>query len=211
MYNAINCKTQNMKTIAVTGDKGGVGKSTISALLAQWFTLQNYSVNLLDADPNRTIYTWLEKCKGAGYDFCVAEKDADILIVDTAGTSGSSLIQHVKDADLIIVPFQPHVADLEIVIGWFLSIKESLQKKVVFLPNRKEGTVEQKEGVLQITKILKAEGAGLLLQGINNRPAIYPPILNALSVNYFASIKDTKVIEEISSNFTILKEILYGK
>jgi len=200
-----------MKTIAITGDKGGVGKSTISALLAQWFTFQNYSVNLIDADPNRTIYTWLEKCKGSGYDFCVAEKDADILIVDTAGTSGSSLIQHVKDADLIIVPFQPHVADLEIVIGWFLSIKESLQKKVVFLPNRKEGTIEQKEGILQVTKILKAEGVGLLLQGINNRPAIYPPILNALSVNYFASIKDTKVIEEISSNFTILKETLYGK
>jgi hypothetical protein len=64
---------------------------------------------------------------------------------------------------------------------------------------------------LQVTKILKAEGAGFLLKGINNRPAIYPPILNALSVNYFASIKDTKVIEEISSNFTILKEILYGK
>jgi len=40
-----------MKTIAITGDKGGVGKSTISALLSQWFEHQNYKVSVLDADP----------------------------------------------------------------------------------------------------------------------------------------------------------------
>ena len=200
-----------MKTIAITGDKGGVGKSTITALLAQWFQYDGYSVNILDADPNRTIYTWIEKCKDQGYACCATESGADLLIIDTAGTSGSSLIRYVKDADLIIVPFQPHIADLEIVIGWFLSINESLQKKVVFLPNRKEGTNEQKEGILQISKIIKEEGRGLLLHGIANRPAIYPTILNALSQNYFSSLKDAKVIEEIANNFLNLKEILYGK
>ena len=38
-----------MKTIAVTGDKGGVGKSTIAGLLVQWFKSKNYTVNILDA------------------------------------------------------------------------------------------------------------------------------------------------------------------
>ena len=66
-------------------------------------------------------------------------------------------------------------------------------------------------GVRKISKIIKEEGRGLLLHGIANRPAIYPTILNALSQNYFSSLKDAKVLEEIANNFLTLKEILYGK
>lgn len=199
-----------MKTVAITGDKGGVGKSTITALLSQWFLYQGYKVNIIDGDPNRTIYTWIEKCKNQGYEWCVAD-NPDLLVIDTAGTSGSSLIRYVKEADLIIVPFQPHIADLEIVLGWFLSINYKLQQKIVFIPNRKEGTNEQKEGILQISKILKQEGIGQLLSGITNRPAIYPTILNALSDNYFNSKQNRKVIQEITNNFSVLKNILYSK
>lgn len=198
------------KTIAITGDKGGIGKSTMSALLAQWFTYNNYSVNILDADPNRTIATWIDKCQQQNYNFCLTN-NPDLHIIDTAGTSGSSLIKYVKNADLIIIPFQPHVADLEVVIGWFLSIKEELQNKVIFLPNRKEGTNEQKEGLNQIINIIKEEGRGLLLNGIANRPAIYPTILNGLSNNYFANLKDQKSLEETNTNFSVIKELLFGK
>lgn len=198
------------KTIAITGDKGGVGKSTMSALLTQWFAYQNYKVNILDADPNRTVATWVDKCKEQNYSFC-SLTNPDLLIIDTAGTSGSSLIRHVKDADLIIVPFQPHIADLEVVIGWFLSIKDTLQNKVAFLPNRKEGTNEQKEGLEQIIEVIQSEGRGLLLSGIANRPAIYSKALNGINQNYFSYLKDKKAIEEIDTNFNIIKEILFGK
>lgn len=199
-----------MKTIAVTGDKGGVGKSTIAGLLVQWFKFKNYTVNILDADPNRTIYTWLEKCKNNNYDFCNT-KETDLLVIDTAGTAGSSLIKYVKDADIIIIPFQPHIADLEIVIGWFLSVNDSLQKRVVFIPNRKEGTNEQKEGVSQVSKIIKQQGRGILLDGLSNRPAVYPTLLNALCENYFTTLKDKKVFDEINNNFLVIHELLYGK
>lgn len=141
-----------MKTIAVTGDKGGVGKSTVAGLLAQWFEFKNYTVNILDADPNRTIYTWLEKCKGNNYDFCNT-KEPNLLVIDTAGTAGSSLIRYVREADIIVVPFQPHIADLEIVIGWFLSINESLQKRVVFIPNRKKELMNKKKAYHKYQKL----------------------------------------------------------
>jgi len=199
-----------MKTIAVTGDKGGVGKSTIAGLLVQWFKSKNYTVNILDADPNRTIYTWLEKCKNNNYEFC-STKEANLLVIDTAGTAGSSLIRYVKDADIIIIPFQPHIADLEIVIGWFLSINESLQKRVVFIPNRKEGTNEQKEGTSQVLKIITEQQRGFLLEGLSNRPAVYPTLLNALSENYFTTLKDKKVFDEIHNNFSVIQKLLYGK
>jgi Mrp family chromosome partitioning ATPase len=51
--------------IAVTGDKGGVGKSTLTALLAEWLTHQNLSVQIIDSDPNQSTQTWLDKCKEA--------------------------------------------------------------------------------------------------------------------------------------------------
>lgn len=199
-----------MKKIAITGDKGGVGKSTIAGLLAQWFEYKNYTVNILDADPNRTIYTWLEKCKSNNYDFCTT-KESNILVIDTAGTAGSSLIRYVREADIIVIPFQPHIADLEIVIGWFLSINESLQKRVVFIPNRKEGTNEQKEGISQVAKIIKEQGRGILLSGLSNRPAVYPTLLNALSENYFITLKDKRVFDEINNDFLVIQELLYGK
>lgn len=199
-----------MKKIAITGDKGGVGKSTIAGLLAQWFQYKNYTVNLLDSDPNRTIYTWLEKCKDNNFDFCTV-KNPDLLLIDTAGTAGSSLIRYVREADIIIVPFQPHIADLEIVIGWFLSINTSLQQRVIFIPNRKEGTNEQKEGIAHLSQVIKEQGRGILLNGLSNRPAIYPALLNALSKNYFSILKDPRVFNEINNDFLIIHELLYGK
>jgi len=38
--------------IALTGDKGGVGKSTIAILLAEWLVMKGHAVTVIDADPN---------------------------------------------------------------------------------------------------------------------------------------------------------------
>ena len=100
---------------------------------------------------------------------------------------------------------------MEIVIGWFLSINESLQKRVVFIPNRKEGTNEQKEGISQVAKIIKEQSRGILLSGLSNRPAVYPTLLNALSENYFITLKDKRVFDEINNDFLVIQELLYGK
>ena len=51
----------------------------------------------------------------------------------------------------------------------------------------------------------------MLRSGITNRPAIYPTILNGLSANYFASLKYQKALEEVNTNFSVIKEVLFGK
>jgi len=180
--------------IAITGDKGGVGKSTLAALLAEWLLHQGFSVQIIDTDPNQTTQTWVDKCTGFGRQ--ISNSNADITIVDTAGTSGSSLTKYIRHADLIIVPFKPHVADLEVVVGWFLTLKESLQSKVLFVPNMVSNTKEQKAGVAELESIISEESRGQLFPGLMERKAVYPPILNGSAKNFFDTSIDYKTRDE---------------
>ena len=180
--------------LAVTGDKGGVGKSTFVALAAEWFHHQGQPVSVVDADPNQTTQTYLDKCAEQGYQVSVSA--SPLLLVDTAGTSGASATRYIKDAHLIVVPFQPHVADLETVVGWFLMLREEMAERVVFVPNRWENTKEQRDGIAQLEAVLKEEGRGQLLSRLSNRPAVYPPLLSGSHANFFLRLRDKKAQAE---------------
>lgn len=192
--------------IAVTGDKGGVGKSTIAALLAEWLLHQGRSLRVIDTDPNQTTQTWVDKC--AGFDRTISTPDAAITIVDTAGTSGSSLTKYIRHADLILVPFKPHVADLEVVVGWFLSLKESLQSRVLFVPNMLSNTKEQRAGVAELEAVIKEETRGQLLPGLSERKAVYPPILNGSGKNFFATSIDYRTRDETKALLTAITHLI---
>lgn len=193
---------QDNTLIVFTGDKGGVGKSTLAVLMMEWLLTQGKQASLIDADPNQTSKTWVEKCAALGYTISVP--DAPVTIVDTAGTSGSSLNQYIRRANIIVVPFQPHVADLETVVGWFLSINASLQSRVVFVPNRLVNTKEQRDGLEELRAILKEEDRGRLAPGIANRPAVYPPLLNGRKENFFSLPLDAKVKQEVQATFSAI-------
>lgn len=192
--------------IAVTGDKGGVGKSTITALLVEWLTHQNRTVRVIDADPNQSTKTWIDKCEAVGR--VIGTEAATFTVVDTAGTSGSSLIKYIRNADAILVPFKPHVADLEVVVGWFLSLKESLQERVMFIPNMLSRTKEQEAGFSELDQILQEEGRGIRLPGLTERKAVYPPLLNGSDKNFFDGKLNANTKTEAESLFTqILKAL----
>lgn len=190
--------------IAVTGDKGGVGKSTLAALLAEWLLHQGHSVQIIDTDPNQTTQTGVDKCVDFGRKISTA--NAEITIVDTAGTSGSSLTKYIRYADSILIPFKPHVADLEVVVGWFLALKESLQSRVLFVPNMLSNTKEQRAGVAELQSIITEETRGQLLSGLMERKAVYPPILNGSAKNFFDTNIDYKTRDETKE---LLSKIVY--
>jgi chromosome partitioning protein len=196
------------RLIAVTGDKGGVGKSTIVSLLAEWLLHEKQSVKVVDADPNQTTKTWIDKCAGFGRQ--ISHDKGSITIVDTSGTSGSSLTQYIRKADLILVPFKPHVADLEVVMGWFLSLKEAIQERVLFIPNMVSKTKEQRTGIEELEKIVKEEGRGQLLSGISERKAVYPSLLNGSDTNFFDGRLDENTRVETEKLFTQIMEALKG-
>lgn len=182
-----------MKTIVITSDKGGVGKSTLAALIIEWLNFNNILVDLVDADPIQTTRTWSDNCASDGR--TVLSKTPNYLIVDTAGTSGAGLAW-LQKGDIIIAPFQPHYADIKTVLDWFYVINSTLQKKVMFVPNRYQKTNEQKEGLLQVKKVLDAEHAGTLLPFLSNRPAIYGTLLNGCNTNFFIQHSDEIVLNE---------------
>ena len=182
-----------MKTIVITSDKGGVGKSTLAALIIEWLNFNNISVDLVDADPIQTTRTWSDNCAYDGR--IVLSKTADYLIVDTAGTSGAGL-NWLQKGDIIIAPFQPHYADIKTVLDWFYVINPTLQKKVMFIPNRYQKTNEQKDGLLQVKKVLDTENAGTLLPFLSNRPAIYGSLLNGSNINFFRQYSEEIFLAE---------------
>ncbi len=198
-------KSMKEKLIAITGDKGGVGKSTLTALLAEWLLYNNYPLKIIDADPNQSTQTWIDKCSEKGRTI----NSGDVItIVDTAGTSGSSLSKYIRNADLILVPFKPHVADLEVVVAWFLSLKESLQERIYFIPNMISNTKEQRLGIAELENIITEEGRGKILSGLAERKAVYPILFNGNSTNFFDTKLDLKTKMETTNLFKNIVELL---
>lgn len=171
-----------MKSVVVSGDKGGIGKSTVACLLTEWLTHQGVAVTVTDADPQGTTRRWLEECAEEGQDR--NSSNALVEVIDTAGaySTGTKLIRR---ADVVVIPFQPHIADLTPIAEWFMSTKHEVQAKVFFLPNRLNGTKEQRDGMREMAAIIEDEGHGEMLPGIKNRPAVYPPLLNGAPINFF--------------------------
>jgi len=167
------------KLIAISGDKGGVGKSSLTALLSEWMLYRDRKIKVVDADPNQTTQTWVDKCSEMGRE--ISDRKADI---------------------------KPHVADLEVVIGWFLSVKTSIQEKVAFVPNMVSKTREQATGVEEAKKIVKDEGTGRILSGLAERKAVYPPVLNGSLTNFFDSKLDQNTRKETELLFTEIDKIL---
>ena len=116
-----------MAIIAVAGRKGGVGKSTIVGNLAAEFAAIGRSVAVLDADPQHSLVAWADQGDGmlAG---CVeavadgadtlrararrAEKDADIVLIDTPPGMPEVAFQAALAADLMLLPCGPSPLDL---------------------------------------------------------------------------------------------------
>jgi chromosome partitioning protein len=116
-----------MAIIAVAGRKGGVGKSTIAGNLAAEFAAMKKSVAVLDADPQHSLVAWAEqgdemlakcvqkvegKAGTLGTRARAAEKDADIVLIDTPPGIPEVAYQAALVADLLLLPCGPSPLDL---------------------------------------------------------------------------------------------------
>lgn len=114
-----------MKTLAIIGQKGGTGKTTLAQILLVAFERAGFTACGFDLDPQTSLSSWKDLRESDSPVIIplpysrltngleAARKDGvDIAIIDTAGRAEKAALDAAKVADLVLLPLQPTSADL---------------------------------------------------------------------------------------------------
>jgi chromosome partitioning protein len=192
-----------MAIIAVGGRKGGVGKSTIVGNLAAEFARMGRSVVVLDADPQHSLATWAEQGVGM-LSRCVekvedgaatlrararaAEKDADIVLIDTPPGTPETAYQAALVADLMLLPCGPSPLDLfALKEALSLSLKARAQRRskkprIRFVPSKVLMSTNLSRGLASSLKDMGKK----VLPAIGQRVVVAEAVASGLTVSEYA-------------------------
>ena len=141
------------KIIAFSNQKGGSGKSTLSANLAVLWGNSGYKVAVIDADAQKSLTYWLDARKkyygeeptgidsyafdprNLKEDLKKIKRKYNFIIIDSPPSITFETIQIVKSSDYIFVPVQPSPLDLMATIP-FLNVAKEERKKTTVILNR---------------------------------------------------------------------------
>lgn len=170
-----------MKTVAIVGRKGGIGKTTISVHLAGEMAARGSKVLLIDADPQGsaaqwaapgklpipvehmpvtadTLTPWVQK---------VRKLSADLLVLDCPPHLDAALGAAISLADAVLLPCGPSGLDM-LAMGEVLGVVRAVRQrrqgapKALIVPNRVDRrTSEGRELVDELTKLGEPVGPSL--------------------------------------------------
>jgi chromosome partitioning protein len=139
--------------ITIAQQKGGSGKTTVSANLAIGFLRQGKSVALVDIDPQGSLGRWFmtrieteagavdqlefatSSAWGITYEVRKLSENHDIVIIDTPPKADSDLRPALRVADLVIVPVSVSHVDLWATEG-VLDLARREDKEALIVLNR---------------------------------------------------------------------------
>jgi len=119
-----------MKVLSIVCQKGGSAKTTAAINLAVDATRRGLEVALIDLDPQVSACDWkdirgdkppvvaatpvphLDRALKAA-----ADAGADLAIIDTAGRANETMSAAARVADLVLIPLQPSLPDLNTVVA----------------------------------------------------------------------------------------------
>jgi chromosome partitioning protein len=115
-----------MQTIAIIAQKGGAGKTMVALSLAVAGSRAGKSTAVIDLDPQATATRWADRLTDKELVVTSAQaarlpqllqaardKAADLVIIETPLRVEQAALTAAKFADLIIIPCQPSINDLE--------------------------------------------------------------------------------------------------
>jgi chromosome partitioning protein len=191
-----------MPIIAVTGRKGGVGKSTIAGNLAAEFAALGSRVTLLDADPQHSLVAWAAQGDGmlaqcveqvnGGEDLRAkaraAEKGSDIVLIDTPPGMPDTAFQAALVADLVLLPCGPSPLDLfPLKEALALALKARAQRRskkprIRFVPSKVSMNTNLSRG---LSSSLEQMGKKVL-PAISQRIVVPQAVMSGLTVREYA-------------------------
>ena len=139
------------KVISFTNQKGGSGKTTLSANLAVLWSNSGYKVAVIDADAQNSLTYWLEARKKyygeddigiTSYNFDVRNLKEEIkqikskynfIIIDSPPSITFETIQIIKASDRVFVPVQPSPLDLMATVPFINLVKQEKKNPIIFL------------------------------------------------------------------------------
>ena len=139
------------KVISLTNQKGGSGKTTLSANLAVLWSNSGYKVAVIDADAQNSLTYWLEARKKyygeddigiTSYNFDVRNLKEEIkqikrkynfIIIDSPPSITFETIQIIKASDRVFVPVQPSPLDLMATVPFINLVKQEKKNPIIFL------------------------------------------------------------------------------
>lgn len=115
-----------MYVLAVIGQKGGNGKTTLSLGLAVQASRLGKTVAIVDLDPQTSAANWSDRrttenptvvsCQVSRLQQVLGTAESngvDLVVIDTPGKSTDALIAASKAANFALMPIQPQLFDIE--------------------------------------------------------------------------------------------------
>ena len=191
-----------MAIVAVAGRKGGIGKSTIVGNLAAEFAAMGQTVAILDADPQHSLVAWAEQGEGMLAHSVKkvspsdalrtlarnAEKEADIVLIDTPPGAPETAYQAALAADLMLLPCGPSPLDMFALKETLtLSLKaraerRSKKPRIRFVPSKVLANTNLGRGLASSLKNMGKK----VLPAIGQRVVVAEAVASGLTVAEYA-------------------------
>ena len=177
-----------MPIVSFLSPKGGCGKSTSCAIVANELHRMGFSVVVLDTDPHKWISSWADLkplpsnidvrlvCQAGLTDAAFkAVVETDFVLIDVEGSDDASLIDGVLVSDLVIVPCRASRMDALAAVQVLKQVRQKsqvLKRDIparVLLSQTEAGSVEYRiTGAIK--SILEDAGAPILKTQLALRP-----------------------------------------
>lgn len=207
-----------MYTIAIVGQKGGTGKTTLAENLAVAATKARRSVAVVDLDPQITATNWGDRrkaepptvvsCQVARLRFVLSEarkNGVEMIFLDGPGKNAEATLEAAKAADLVLIPIQPIINDIETLPAFRDLLRVAGDKPAIVVVNN-----APIQGTRHIHAHEAAEQAGFTVCPIVlfHRAAVYDSPLPGLAVQEYEP--DGKAAQEFAQLYKYTTTLLHN-